>query len=67
MTGLLDHGPLIATGEIDDATYEVRGDDHPMVYVYRKVRGRYEMKQTQQGGSPIEVVAGMLAAELPKG
>jgi hypothetical protein len=34
------YGPLIESGEIDGATYEVRGEDHPMVYVYRKAGGK---------------------------
>lgn len=60
------YGPLIASGTIDGFTYEVRGDDLPVVYVYRKVDGTVIGKATQLGGSTPEVIARMLIAELPK-
>lgn len=61
-----EHGPLIGTGEFDDATYELRGETHPMVNIYRKVGRSYHDKATQLGGTPLDVLVLMLAAELPK-
>ena len=66
MTIARNHGPLIETGEIDGFTYELRGKAVPMVYVYREVSGKLYEKQTQKGGSPVEVVARMLISEMPK-
>ena len=61
------YGPLIEHGtRPDGTTYELRGDDHPMLYVYRKGGAGYVEKATQLGGMPIEQLADMLAAELPK-
>lgn len=62
---LQDFGPLIESGEIDGATYEVRGATHPMVYVYRQARDSLTGRATQLGSTPLEVVVRMLAAELP--
>lgn len=62
------YGPLIETGEIEGGgTYEVRGDDHPMVHIYVKIGKRYVEKATQQGGMSGAEVAGMLASEIRRG
>ena len=58
-------GPLIEMGTIDDAIYELRGEDRPVLYVYRKVGGHYFEKSTQLGGMTAEQLALLLLAELP--
>lgn len=60
------YGPLIESGTIDGFTYEVRGDDLPMIYVYRKTGNMVIGNATQLGGTDPENLARMLIAELPK-
>ncbi len=62
-----NHGPLIESGTIDGAVYELHGDLNPILYVYRKVGGRYAEKATQLAGMPVEKLARQLLAELPMG
>lgn len=67
MTLVESYGPLIETGDIEGGTYEVRGDDHPMVYVYVKIGKGYVEKATQQGGMSGAEVADLLASEIRRG
>lgn len=60
-----EFGPLIESGKIDGATYEVRGATHPMVYVYRQAGDGFVGRATQLGSTPLEALVRMLAAELP--
>lgn len=60
------YGPLTEMGEVEDATYEVRGADHPIVYVYVKVGERYVEKCTQQGDLSGYEVAELLAHEIKR-
>lgn len=59
-------GPLIEKGVIEGFTYEVRGHDSPIVYVFRDVDGKLYHKATQKGGMTAERVALMLISEMPK-
>ncbi|QFR32585.1 hypothetical protein [Ancylobacter sp. TS-1] len=54
----------IASGEIGGAKYEVRGETHPRVYVYRKVGNDFVGKVTQLGAMPLEGLVRTLAAEV---
>ncbi|KQU54457.1 hypothetical protein ASG72_02115 [Bosea sp. Leaf344] len=65
MSIVKDYGPLIETGAIEGGgNYEVRGDSHPMVYVYLRIGKGYVEKATHQGELSGAVVAAMLASEI---
>jgi hypothetical protein len=61
-----NHGPRIEFDEIDGVKYELRGESHPIVYVYRKVAGRWIGKTAQLGGMSVLSLVQMLAAELSR-
>lgn len=52
-------------GSIRDDRYEVRGTDHPMIYVYRRNGRGFVEKATQLGDLDARQLAGMLLHELP--
>lgn len=54
-------GPLIDSGQFNGFTYEVRGTDLPILYVYD---GSGTGKATQLGDSPAEALARQIASEL---
>lgn len=59
-------GPVIEVGQVGDVTYEVRGDEHPMVYVYRKVGGTWKGKLAHLGNTPIRTLVKTVAAGIPR-
>ncbi|WP_193337180.1 hypothetical protein [Devosia beringensis] len=57
-------GPLISEGMISGETFEVRGDTHPVLHVYRKVDGQYIEKSRHLDGMDAMSLAVQLFADL---
>lgn len=58
-------GPLISHGSIGEDFFEVRGDAHPVLYVYRKIDGNYVEKSSLLGDMERMDLAKQLLSELP--
>jgi hypothetical protein len=59
-------GPILDCGDVDGGSYEVRGEsaDTALVYAYVKIGKTWHESVTHKGGSPADVVASLMIAEL---